>query len=172
MNKQSGVIAQVYLFGAVAIAAFAAGGTAAWTFQGMRLDTCKAAAETFRIKVEAAGEVAKAKAEAQAVADKQRKEASDEENRKARAADRATIKRLRDARASTSGSIVPSAPTDSSRPGSACFDRALLSRAIRDLDQGVQGLVDEGTAATIDLNSAKKWAQGLTLKMSTKIVVK
>ena len=67
-----------------------------------------------------------------------------------------TIERLRDERARASS--VPAAPAASSRPDLACFDRAELDRAVGNLEAGVEGLIGEGTAAAIDLDVAKIWA--------------
>lgn len=112
---------------------------------------------TFKGETQRLGAQAKAEAEAKAAADKRNKDQTDAENKRVTDALLADIKRLRNARAG--GSFVPAAPASASRPDLACFDRAELERSIRAFDTGLQGLVDEGSKATVDLNSAKVWAQ-------------
>jgi len=171
MNKQRGVISQLYLFGAVAISAFMLGGWVAWEFQGMRLATCKAAAEAFKTRVEAEGKVAKLESERQVLADRKAKEKADETNKRLHASNRAIIERLRRSNDSARRSVVPPTPVASSRPDLACFDRSELERTYGEVAgrfrAGVRSLVDEGTKATIDLNTAKQWAAELQLKLST-----
>jgi len=87
----------------------------------------------------------------------QLKQEADNENKRTTAALLADIKRLRNARAS--GSFVPGSASAPASPDRATFDRAELEQSIRDFDTGVQGLVDQGSQAVIDLDSAKRWAQ-------------
>lgn len=58
---------------------------------------------------------------------------------------------------------IPEASQTSSRPDLACFDRAELSREVGEILKRFRGrtreLADEGTANTVDLNTAKKWVQ-------------
>jgi hypothetical protein len=53
---------------------------------------------------------------------------------------------------------VPAAPTGASRPDLACFDRTQLESTIRNLDAGIQGLIDKGDEAVVNLNTGKRWA--------------
>jgi hypothetical protein len=142
-----------YLIGGVAIAvvailagAFYAGGV------GPRAELAK-----FRAEVAATGEVAKLEAAAKEAADKSRKEKADAEHERTVADLRATVGRLRAERPSSS--FVPAAPAGSSRPDLICFDRAEYQRADGVLTAGARGLADEGTAATVDLDTAKRWGQ-------------
>ena len=113
----------------------------------------------FKAKVAAEGEAAKVKAKAQEQVDKQAKEKADEDHKTAVAALTADIASLR--RASTRGRTVPPAPTTSSRPDLACFDRALLGEAVDGFLGDVSNQVAAGAAATVDLNNARAWAQSL-----------
>lgn len=129
----------------------------AFSVQTSRLKATKAEFSAFVATTKLAGEQAKKEAQKQTAADKRNKERSDAENKRTTDALRDATKRLRDARAV--GSYVPPAPAGAVRPDLACFDRAELERAIRGFDAGIQGLVDEGSQATLDLNTARQWAQ-------------
>ena len=145
----------------IALGAFAAGaitgGGAAWTVQGWRLDAAKAEFKGFVDTTRAQGEAAQKLADTTKAADKKRKEQADAENKRTLDGQRADVKRLRNTRAGSS--FVPAAATGASRVDLACFDRAELERSIRGLDLGVQSLVDEGSEAAVNLNTAKSWAQ-------------
>jgi hypothetical protein len=114
-------------------------------------------AAKFEAATVALGQAAKLRTDAVIKADKLRKETADAENNRTLDSLRADIKRLRDNRAS--GNFLPAAPAGAGRPDLACFDRALLERAIRDLDKGVQGIVDQCSETTVNLDTAKKWAK-------------
>lgn len=145
----------------IALGAFVAGaisgGGAAWTVQGWRLDAVKAEFKGFVDTTRALGEAAQKLSDATKAADKKRKDQADAENKRTIDTLRADVKRLRNARAG--GDFVPTAAPGADRPDLACFDRAELERAIRDLDRGVQGLVDEGSEAAVNLDTARTWAQ-------------
>lgn len=145
----------------IALGAFAAGvtvgGGAAWTVQGWRLDAVKAEFKGFVDVTRILGEEALRARMIREAADQKRQEQADAENKRTIDAFRADIKRLRNARAGSR--FVPAAATSASRPDLACFDRADLERSIRGFDLGVQGLVDEGSATTVNLDTAKVWAQ-------------
>jgi len=143
----------IYIGVAVVIAAL---GTAV-KVQTSRLDAVKTEYATFKAEVKATGEAAQKLADAQAAADKAKKENIDAKHKKTVADLADTIKRLRDSR--PSGDLVPAAPANSRSPEVAAFDRAELSRAVRIFDTEVQGLIDEGAKATVDLNAAKEWAK-------------
>jgi len=125
--------------------------------QTSRLEAVKQEYATFKAEVKATGEAAQKVADAQKAADKAKKENTDAKHKKAVADLADTIKRLRDSR--PSGDLVPAAPANSRSPEVAAFDRAELSRAVRTFDTEVQGLIDEGAKATVDLNAAKEWAK-------------
>jgi hypothetical protein len=156
--RQRGFI-QLTLFGWVVVAAAIAfaGLTAAVTVQTKRLAWCKQEHAVFVGKTEALGKQAEADAAVRKLKDMKNKERTDEEVTRRTAALNATIAGLRNERAR--GSFVPAAPAASGSPDRAAFDRAELERAIRGLDQGVQGLVDEGSAAVIKLDESRRWAQ-------------
>lgn len=131
----------------------------AWYIQGLRLTAVKSEYSTFVAKVEAEGKVAKERAESQAAEDKLRKESSDHVYQTTIDYLRADNQRLRNDRAR--GSYVPAAPATAQRPDLACFDRTELEQALRQFDKEVSGIVDEGSEATITLDAARSWAQGL-----------
>lgn len=113
--------------------------------------------DTFKGGVAALGEQAKKDAEKKAADDAKLKKRIDDENKRTVANLRADIARLRDQADRARGSFVPPALAGTARPDLACFDRAALESTLRELVAEVRGLVDEGTAATINLNTAKAW---------------
>ena len=136
-----------------------------WESKYQKLD---AQYQSFSQGVARLGEQAKAKNALQALNDLKAKERADEQNRMDHARDAAIIARMRYDTDSARGSIVPPAPAGSKCPeGQACFDAAELERAERTRREAVRGLVDEGTAIATDLNTAKKWAAEVRLKLST-----
>ena len=88
---------------------------------------------------------------------KKDKERADNENKVNRGRITSLSNQLRDARSASS--YLPPAPAGSPSPATIAFDRAALDAAIRRLDAGIQGLIDEGDAAIADLDTAKRWAQ-------------
>jgi hypothetical protein len=112
--------------------------------------------------VAALGHEAEARNAKQALADIKSKERADEQNRRQHAADIDTITRLRRDADRARGSVVPAAPAGSSRPDLACFDRAELERgngeALGRLREGARRVADKGTAAAVDLDTARAWA--------------
>ena len=155
MNKQRGFVLMTYAY--IAAGVVALGLVGAVYVQTLRLGTCKAEFATFVGGVDALGKAAEKASQDKAMRDKLFKENADAENTRTVAALRATVKRLRDA--SPSGSFVPAAPAGASRPDLACFDRAEYQRADGGFTEGARGLADEGTAATVNLNTAKDWAR-------------
>ena len=131
-----------------------------WWVQGLRLDALQA----FVATTKAQGEAAKKLADAAAAEDKRKKESSDHEYETTIASLRADVKRMRDDRARSG--FVPAAPAGSRNPGIACFDRAELEQAIRRLDSGVSGLIEQGDADAVGLNVARSWAASIRGGMS------
>lgn len=125
-----------------------------------RVVAIQAEFDKFKGGVAALGEKAKEEALRKELEDKQRKEKADEENRSTVDNLNARVSQLRRERDAARSSIVPPSPSGSKCPeGQACFDRAELERTLREHRQAVRGLVDEGSAVTVDLNTAKTWAQ-------------
>lgn len=141
---------------AIVLAAFLAGGSAAWTAQGWRLDAVQSEFDGFVATVKAQGEAALVLKAAQEKKDKLDKERTDAEVKHNLDRLRADNKRLRDARAGSR--FVPSAASPASSPERACFDSTQLESAIRILDSEVSGLVEQGSEAIVKLNAAKDWA--------------
>ena len=137
----------------------ASGAGGAWWVQGLRLDAVQAKYDGFVATTKAQGEAAKKEAEAKAKADRQLKESSDHEYETTIASLRADVKRMRDDRARAS--FVPAAHAGSRSPGLACFDRADLEQALRRLDVGISGLIEEGDADAVGLNAGRRWAAGI-----------
>jgi len=112
----------------------------------------------FKADVEAVGKAAQERAEAIKATNEARKAASDESYAKALTVLGADLERLRRARSSTN--YLPPAPADTKCPeGWACFDRAALESAIRQLDAGVSGIVAESTEVKLRLDTAIDWAK-------------
>lgn len=114
--------------------------------------------DSFKASVTAEGIAAKKAAIAQAAADKVKKEKADAENSTNLASLRADVKRLRNDRAASR--YVPAASPGSSRPDVACYDREQLERTLQQFDAETSGIVAEGDEALVNLNTAKRWAQG------------
>jgi len=143
-----------YLYaGAAVILALLAG---AVTVQTSRLSACKAEFESFKLKAKTLGEKAERDAKDKEAADLLKKRTADNENAKTRAADAATIKRLRDASSAGRGLSAPA--TSAASPERSCFDHAKFSAALRRLDEGILGIVETGSKAVTDLDTAKRWA--------------
>ena len=151
--------ALLWLLLAAFVAGLASGAAPAWYVQGLRLDALQSKHDGFVATTKAQGEAAKKEAEAKAKADRQLKESSDREYQTTIASLRADVKRMRDDRARAS--FVPAAPADSRSPGLACFDRADLDGALRRLDAGISGLIEEGDAGAVGLNAGRRWAAGI-----------
>ncbi len=141
---------------AIVLAAFLAGGSAAWTIQGWRLDAVQSRFDGFVATVKAKGEAAQTLKLAQEKQDKLNKEQTDAEAKRSLDRLRADNKRLRDARAGSRA--VPSSASTPGDPDRACFDRTQLESAVQLLDSEVSGLVEQGSEAVVKLNAAKTWA--------------
>lgn len=119
--------------------------------------------DAFKGGVKALGDAAQKRADAENLANAKRKADADKENAAAHAVDARAIASLRLAADRARGRQLPAAPSGSSRPDLLCLDRAEYQRADGEaterLRQGARGLADEGTAATVDLNTAKAWAK-------------
>ena len=112
----------------------------------------------FRINTEIVGKQAQREADERKALDERRKAASDESYSKALTVLSADLERLRRARASAD--YLPPAPADTKCPeGWACFDRTELQQAIRQLDEGVSGLLAEGDSVRLQLSTAIDWAR-------------
>ena len=118
----------------------------------------------FIAQLEADAEAQRRGIAAKTAREKLAKEEADAQALKDHAALKRTIDRLRDERARASS--VPAAPANASRPELACFDRAEFTRAVGNFEAGVEGLVAEGAAATVDLDAAKGWALKLATELS------
>lgn len=114
----------------------------------------------FRINTEIVGKAAQRDADAIKATNEARKAASDESYSKALSVLGADLERLRRARSSTD--YLPPAPADTKCPeGWACFNRAELQQAIRQLDEGVSGILAEGDSVRLRLDTAIRWAGGV-----------
>lgn len=124
--------------------------------QSSRLESCKAEHQLFVSQVERLGKEAKEKAKQVEAQDKLRFKKAEDEIKKLRS-DNDKFKRLRDS--DTRSRRLPEAPKDSVRPDLSCFDRTALESAYGELVKELRGLADEGTEATIGLDTAKRWIQ-------------
>jgi hypothetical protein len=140
-------------------AALAIGLLGLWGYvEKQRYDALRHEYDAFKGGVEALGLAAKKAAAEKEAQDKLRKEQADAENKRSTDALLADISRLRAQRAGRS--IVPPSPGASKCPdGQACFERAELERSLRDYRSSIRGLVDEGSAVTVDLDTVRRWAQ-------------
>lgn len=156
MIKPSDLIGNPWALAATFALGLVLGASPAWYVQGSRLDSAKSQHAAFVAVTKAQGEAAQDKANRQAVADRQAKERADRDYQTNIDRLRADAKRLRDER--TRANYVPAAPATSGDTSAACFDRAELESAIRRLDSGFQGLIDQGDEARAQLNVVKAWA--------------
>ena len=147
----------MYVYAAVAALVIGLGG--AVYIQTSRLDTVKAEYAQFKAETKVIGEQAKIAAEKIDKTNKQNKETADASNQKLRTANATLTSQLRNNRASSS--YVPSPSPSSSSPDTASFNRTELERTIQQLDAEIQGIIEEGDKARIDLDTAKDWAKGV-----------
>src|SRR3990167_5031004 len=103
-------LAMLWITAGIAIAGFAAGGTAAWTVQGWRLDSVKSEYAGFVVQVKAVGDAQEAATKLKDAENKTRKEKSDAENARTKSALTVALNSLRN---SNSGRGNLSAPAPS-----------------------------------------------------------
>ena len=153
---------EVYLIAGVVVISMGA----AIAIQTYRLKSVKAEYAEFKGGVEALGKAAEKAAKEKEAKDKLAKEKADDDKKRLTTDLAATAKRLRDAnsRRSTVSAPAPSAAS----PDRICLDPTKLTSAVRSFgegigrfEDGVLGIVVEGSQAVIDLDSAKRWAQAL-----------
>lgn len=123
--------------------------------QTSRLDACKSNYEAFVSETERLGKEAEIKVKQIEAENKLKKEKADAELNKLRL-DNAEFKRLRDSDTRERG--LPKAAPGSRNPTLSCFDRASLESAYGELVKELRGIADEGTEATIGLDTVKRWA--------------
>ena len=123
--------------------------------QTARLDTVKTEYAQFRAGVKVVGEQTQVRKVEIELANKQRKERADAENIRTIAALDADNKRLRDERASRS--LLPERAAGPGRADRITFDRAELDAALRKYEAGIQGLLEEGDKARVNLNTGRQW---------------
>lgn len=144
----------------VAVGFVAVSGYAA--LQHLALKFCRAEFAQFRADTESLEAAAKVAAARKEFADLEKRAQADAENTRTLADLRNTIAKLRN-NLNASRSRLPEAPASSPRPDLACFDRSEYQRedgiAVEKLFAGARELADEGTTATVNLNTAKRWAQ-------------
>ena len=157
MNNQRGQFT-LPLLGWAAVAAGVAfvGMGIALKITRSELATCKAEYQSFKATTESIALAAIARLKAEAVRQAGLRKESDDKYAKEHAALSAANKRLLDDR--SRGDRVPAAPAGSKRPDLACFGRADLESALRRLDEGISGLVDEGDQNTLRLKMSREWA--------------
>lgn len=134
----------------------ASGGGAAWTVQGWKLDAVQSKFDGFVATTKAFGEAAQVAADKTKAEDKRRQEKANHEKDTTIANLLADNKRMRVARSSSS--FLPPASAITLRPDRACFDRAKLDQSIRELDSGLQGILEACDVARLNLDNAKRWA--------------
>lgn len=129
----------------------------AWV-QTLRLESEIEDHATFVAETKTLGEHAQRQAKEQAEKDRKKQEKANAENKRNHARIAGLLEQLR--RFNTSGGAMSPAPTGSKCPeGQVCFDRAEYLRADGKFVEGARVLADEGTAVTIDLDTATSWAQ-------------
>lgn len=152
-NRQRGIM----LYGALA-ALLAFAGVSAYAYvQSSRLASCKQEYARFQADVQAKGEAAAREAARIDAENARRKEKSDAERKRLLTINAGLADRLRDSRSGRG--YVPEPAPGSASPDRAAFNRTELDAALRRLDAGVSGLIAEGDAARIGLDTAREWAQ-------------
>lgn len=148
-----------------------AGGVGAWKYQGARLDAVKAEYKGFVDTVKVIGEAAQKAAKEKEARDKDAKTKADNENIRSMDSMRATIQRLRNSR--TNSNYLPAPAPGASSPATATINRAEFERAMGTLDSEVQGFLETGDKAIIDLDTVKLWAaDALSLKVTPSLKTK
>ena len=139
----------------------AANGILSKLYVGAKEDVARVqqAFDSFKAQVKVEGEAAQKKADAEIAAHKLAKEQADAENVKTVSTLNASISKLRHDADSARGSWVPAAASSSNRPDVSCFDKSALESALGGFVKDLRGFADEGAAATVDLDTAKRWAQ-------------
>lgn|SRR3990167_1111192 len=117
----------------------------------------KANFDSFKGGVEALGKQAQERVRLRTVADKSFKEKADAQNKLLRSNLTIALNSLR-IKYTGSGGLSAPAPSPAS-PDRICFDPAKLDRALRNLGQGLLGIVETGSQAIIDLDSVKQWVK-------------
>ena len=117
--------------------------------------------EGFKAQTAALGELAKQHAKEIAEKDAKLKEQADAENARTVTDLRSTIARMRNAVNAGRGGLSAPAPSPQS-PDRTCLDPAKFSTALRVLDEGFLGILEIGSKAVIDLDTAKAWARSLS----------
>jgi len=128
--------------------------------QTSRLEACKADHAAFVAMVRMEGERAEKAAKLKEAEDKKRKETVDADLNRARrdlAGLADAYRSLRDSRARSG--FLPAPASGAGSASRACFDRGELERTLGAIDAGGGRIAEEGDAARIGLDNAKRWAQ-------------
>jgi hypothetical protein len=150
----------LYVAGISFAAGLASGAVPAWKYQAALKEVVQAKFDSFVAQTKAEGVAAQKIAAAKDAQYKLDKENSDEQY-KNNLADAAVVsQRLLHDRSSRG--YLPQASATSSHPDRACFNRLQLGEAIRELDAGVQGIVDQGDRARIGLDTGRVWTKSVS----------
>ena len=157
MKSRGFLLAGPMLYAAIGAGVVIFGLSAALKIQSKRLETCQVDFEVYKKEVERLSEEQLRKNAEKEAADRKTMEALNAKQKATVERLNRDIKRLRDANARAS--LTPPAPATSTRPDLACFSRPDFAGALRKFEEGVVGLIGEGAAATVDLDTAKEWIQ-------------
>ena len=146
------------IYGAIGAIIVIAGLGEALKVQTHRLALSEAAYDSFVAQTKALGDVQNEKVKAADQLHASIVKEKDHENSALHDKLSTTSKRVRDT--NTRGSLVPQNPAGSASPNLACFDRAEFERALGDLAGQLRAGADEGAAAAVGLDAARRWAQG------------
>lgn len=156
----------VFVASGIFLSGFGLGGTAAWKWQGVKLEALGVKMDALRLEykefkdaTELLGREAEKDRVLKEAEDKRNNQKVQDEYQRTLAKFAADNKRLRDARAGPSGSFVSTPSPTATRPDLICFDRGQFDAALRGFVDEVAGIVEEGGACVIDLDSAKSWAK-------------
>ena len=154
------------LYGFIGAAIVIAGLSIAVKVQTSRLAASKAETERvtlqfrgFVLETQRLGEEALKDAAIKVALGRTNKEKADAENVRTIAELRAHVRGLRNDATRAGSGAVPAAPAGSNRPEIFAVDRTEYQRAYGKLVEGVRGLALEGSETTVDLDTAKGWAQ-------------
>lgn len=147
------------LYIAIGAALVIAGLGVALKVQTSRLEAKTAQYDSFVAQTKAVGEAQEAKTKETVEKHNKLVKEKNDENATLHAKLDVAAKRLRDKHSSFS--LLPPAPDTSRSPDRACFDRAELNGALREFTTGLDELIIACESRTIDLNTAKTWAQSI-----------
>jgi hypothetical protein len=128
-----------------------------WYIQSIRIDNIEIRNEKFVDAIKVQAELAKKDYDEKINDGNNQKIISDKSYQSVIDNLHSDIKRLHNARSSSS--FLPSATTTTTNPNAACFDRTKFERTLQQLDDRIQEIITDGDESRIALDNAREWAK-------------